>query len=505
MASRNLLVCMLAVASCAQRVQAPGQGAADQNNIESPRRVSGESDGQPSAYESWIRPYRAGPLKGNFGDTNETLFNITVIEGDDLKPDPNTAAVMGPNYRVSWRSYAVSKKGTLSFFRHTQPSIMGGGPWTIPAEDFGKLQSLVASLPDDHALLPPLGHRLVVQVAKGPGVLARVYDRANLPDRILQTLRLAGIDIKPMVPSFEAEKKWTLDKFSETGIPPNVIGFRLPKDFLNLALSPDQSLIVRRPLFATMTQVVNAKTMTAVYQAFEPQPGPRWIYIHHAWFTPDGRYLLLLSNRPEIRILDAKTWQPVKTLAEIPAGGIAYYPSSDWAHGLVVSAEGVVGLWDAHAHRKLVTIDLDGELQSVSFSPDNSLVAVTSGHQNPDQSSTFHLRIWETKSGKLVHELFPLEHDDHDGIGEPWWWGNSRYLLAPIREDHMAGAYVVGIWDVQSGRYRGGFSGCEYPDTPEAHAVLLQGQQLFKRCPDETLYMWDVSAAVEKIETGIPK
>jgi hypothetical protein len=93
----------------------------------------------------------------------------------------------------------------------------------------------------------------------------------------------------------------------------------------------------------------------------------------------------------------------------------------------------------------------------------------------------------------------PLEQFAHDDIGDPIWWKDGKYLLAPIREDHMAGAYVVGIWNVQSGRYRGGFSGCEYPDTPDAHVILLQGERLFKRCPDDTLYMWDVSAAIDKI------
>jgi WD40 repeat protein len=344
-------------------------------------------------------------------------------------------------------------------------------------------------------------------VPRGTRVLAHVYDRANLPGSVLEIVRLAGTDIKPLVTNYEAEKKWALDKFSEAGIPSNAIGFRLPKDLLNLAVSPDHSLLVRQVLYSTATtQVVDAKTMTVVHEMVEPQSGPRWIYISHAWFTPDGRYLLLLSNLPAIRVYDTKTYQPVNTLPGMPSGGIAYYPSSDWAHGLLVSAAGAVELWDAHVHRKVANLDLDGEIQSVSFSPDSSLVAVTSVRQNPDQSSTFHLRIWATKSGKFVHELMPLEQFAHDGIGDPIWWINGKYLLAPIREDHMAGSYVVGIWNVQSGRYRGGFSGCDYADTP--FAILLQGKRLFKRCPDDTLYMWDVNVAVDKIvefEKSLPQ
>ncbi len=167
--------------------------------------------------------------------------------------------------------------------------------------------------------------------------------------------------------------------------------------------------------------------------------------------------------------------------------GVAYYPSSDWGHGVVVSPAGEVDLWDATSGRKLTKLDLEGEIQSVSFSPDDSLFAVTSVRQNKDQSSTFHLRTWETKSGKFVHELMPLENVDHDEIGDPMWGVNGKYLLAPIRERRIR-TYVIGIWNVQSGRYRGGFSGCDYSDDP--FSILLQGQRLFKRCRDDALFMW---------------
>jgi WD40 repeat protein len=498
MASRILLICALAVASCTPLAQAAGQGAAGRNDTESPPRVIGKSPAPPIDYESWMRDYTKGPLRGEFGDTHEILLRITVIEGDDLKPDPKTAAVMGPGYRISWRSYAVSTKGTLSFFRYSQPSIMGGGPWTLPPEDFKKLQGLAANLPDDHLHLPPPGHRLVLQVAKGNGVLARVYDRANMPDRVLEVLRLTGTDIRPLVANFEPEKKWALGEFAEAGIPPDAIGISMPKDVLTLAVSPDRSLIVRQALYQrAITQIMDAKTLRVVHELYEAQLDPRWTYVSQAWFTPDGHHLLLLSNRPAICIYDTKTWQPVDTLPGLPPGGVAYYPSSDWAHGVVVSAAGEVALWDATVGRRLARLDLDGEVQSVSFSPDNSLVAVTSVRQNPDHSSTFHLRIWETKSGKYVHELMPLEQVAHDGIGDPMWWENGKYLLAPVREDHLAGSYVVGIWNIQSGRYRGGFSGCEYANEPLT--ILLQGPRLFKRCPDDTLFAWDVAAAIGKI------
>jgi WD40 repeat protein len=495
---RDLLICVLAVASCAQLVRAAGQGVAGQSNTESPQPAPGKSDSQPSDYDSWIRGYRKAPLCGALGDNHPIQFSITVVEGDDLKLDEKTASILGDNYRTFRYGYAISTKGTISFFRYTSSAIQGSGPGALPVEDFKKLQPLIASLPDDHSHLPPPGHRLVLQVAKGTRVLARVYDRANMPDSVLEILRLAGTDIKPLVMDFPPEKKWTQGEFGEAGIPPDAIGIGTPKDILTLAVSPDRSLIVRQALwYNPRTQILDSKTLTVVYEVNEAQFGPRVIYISHAWFTPDGRFLLLLSNLPAIRIYDTKTWLQLDTLPGMPSGGVAYYPSLDWGHGLVVSPAGAVDLWDATAHSKLARLDLNGEIQSVSFSPDNSLVAVTSVRQNKDQSSTFHLRIWETQSGKFVHELMPLEHVAHDGIGDPLWWANGKYLLAPVREDHLAGSYVVGIWNIQSGRYRGGLSGCEYASEPVT--TLLQGQRLFKRCPDGTLFTWDVAAVIDKI------
>jgi WD40 repeat protein len=497
MASRHLLIGMLAAAFCAP-MAAAGQGVGGQNGIASPLRTAVKSQSKPSAYESWIRGYRKGPLVGEFGDKSETLLDIILIEGDDLPIDQKTASVLGPNYRVSVRSYAVSTKGTISFYRNSQSAIQGGGPWTLPAEDFITLQALAASLPDDGAQLPPPGHRLVLQAARGTGVEARVYDRANMPDGVLEILRLAGTGIKPLASNFPAEKKWTKAEFGEAGILPNAIGIGMPRDILTLAVSPDQSLIVRQTLYQRhLTQIVDARTLNVIQVLHEAQQDPRWIYVFRACFTPDGRYLLLLSNLPAIRIYDTRTWQPASTLAGMPAGLTAYYPSSDWGHGVAVRAAGEVDLWDATAGRQIARLELDGEIESVAFSPDNSLVAVTSVRQNPDQSSTFHLRIWETQSGKFVHELMPLEQVDHDGIGDPLWWGDGKYLLASVREDHYGGSYVVGIWNIESGRYRGGLEGCEYASEPLT--ILLQGRQLFKRCPDDTLFAWDVAAVIAKL------
>jgi hypothetical protein len=153
----------------------------------------------------------------------------------------------------------LSTKGTVSFFRFTSMAVQGGGPGTLPVEDFRKLQAVIAHLPDDHSQLPPPGHRIVLQVAKRSKVLARVYDRANMPDSVLEILRLTGSGIRPLLMNFAPpDKKWTLSEFSEAGILPDAIGIRSPNDVLTLAASPDRSLIVQRFLFVNpRTQITD--------------------------------------------------------------------------------------------------------------------------------------------------------------------------------------------------------------------------------------------------------
>jgi hypothetical protein len=121
---------------------------------------------------------------------------------------------------------------------------------------------------------------------------------------------------------------------------------------------------------------------------------------------------------------------------------------------------------------------------------------VVSVRDDPDQSSTFQMRIFETETGKFMRELPSLYYFQHDEIGQPMWFEDGKYLLAETKESRFGG-YVVGVWNVESGKLRGGFSGCEYSDDP--FNVALSGQRLFKWCRDGKLLVWDVAAAIGQI------
>lgn len=127
------------------------------------------------------------------------------------------------------------------------------------------------------------------------------------------------------------------------------------------------------------------------------------------------------------------------------------------------------------------------------------MVATTSSHENKDRSSTLHLRIWNVLTGEIMAELRPFEQTTNGDIGAPIWWPDGRYLLATVRDNPSGSNHDIGIWSAQFGRFRGEFSGCVYSADPLS--IVLYGTQLFERCRDGMIFMWDAASAINKIET----
>jgi WD40 repeat protein len=308
------------------------------------------------------------------------------------------------------------------------------------------------------------------------------------------------MDFKPSVK--------TLEQLGEPPISVSAIGIRilhhrdpvtngLRPDTATLAISPDGSTIVTHYFNVNARTVVTerdgARILLAVSDYFVDRRG---IYISHAFFTPDSRYLLLLSNVPAIYIYDTKTWKSVTSLPGLPTAATAFYPSSDWKHGVAMLPGGRVEAWDLSKGQRQSDLDLDGNLQDVSFSKDGSLFAASSVRLNPDGSSTFHLRVWDANTGRFLREMIPPYYFEHDVISRPMWWRDGKYLLANVRAGHLGG-YMIAVWNVQSGQLRGGFSACDSSQDP--FEVGIDGPRLLKWCFDDTLLVWDIPSAVEQV------
>jgi hypothetical protein len=60
----------------------------------------------------------------------------------------------------------------------------------------------------------------------------------------------------------------------------------------------------------------------------------------------------------------------------------------------------------------------------------------------------------------------------------------------------MFGEQGIGLWDVESGRYRAEFIGCGV----NRFAVFPERQELAELCVNGSLMLWDAAAAIKKIE-----
>lgn len=500
------LVQLCIVASLTSFLQAKAQGW---SGVQIPRCVARVVKAEH--YSSWIKPYTKHLRKGGPSNKHEIKLSLTVLDGDDLGPDASSGIRFGGNDRCQMTTTYLLSSGMVSMTRVTLMAVQRGGPDRLPIEMLTTIQKLVPDLlrrpPDDHAIVPPQGRRLVLHVEDRSKVLARVYDRADLPPQVQEVLSLIGATSGPIWMEFRSSAK-TLQELGEPPIPVDAVGDRSlhhrdsvtngpQPDTAALAVSPNNSMIVTHYFLINARTVVTDRSGGRVLLAVSDYTADlRWIYISHAFFTPDSRYLLLLSNLPAIYVYDTNTWKSVDRFPGLPEGAIAFYPASDWKHGVAVLRGGHIESWDVSRGQKQTDLDLQGDLRDVSFSEDGSLFAVSTVRLNPDSSSTFRLRVWDTNTGRFLREMVPPYYFEQDEMSKPMWWGHGTYLLADIRAGHWDG-YMVAIWNVQSGQLRGGFPGCDHSEDP--YAVGIDGNRLKKRCRDGTLMVWDIPSAVEKI------
>ena len=245
-------------------------------------------------YDRFLQPFTAKapsevPLK----------LIVTAIEGDEAQAGTQEPDI---SREVSY-GCEILADGEVQNFHREAVGGMGAGTNTIPADDQRRLDKLLSKLPDDGARLPPPGRRVVLQVPKGGHCLARVYDRANAPDEVLEILRLSRSSVPSWVPEFKSERDVPVAGnyvyYGMTGMPPN-----------RLAII-DRSFKYWDP--ARPKELEELKELKELPYGRNPQ---------NIKFSPDGSLAVFVSE-PTGRccVMDTKTWEVVRNFEDQWLGG----------------------------------------------------------------------------------------------------------------------------------------------------------------------------------------
>lgn len=431
--------------------------------------VARASQNQQTEYQTWIDTYAKLPVVIN---GRPDLLQITVVDGEDLPVDTQRIGS-----RIVTYGCAVSDRGRISHFqRHFGDFTQGLS--VLQPEYLQQLQALLLRLPDDGSRLPPAGRRLLVQAVISGRTVARVYDRANIPDVIWEILKLTGTNIQHWSLHFLPEKKGSQAELSQAGIE-----VRWPQ-----TISPDGSLRAEKGNYEIIIR--NAKHVE-IRHLREPEIKRHVDTLFAPFFSPDGRFLLVQSSHPAIRIYDTKTWQLLPSLPGLPRDVVAYFPDKDWKLAVFASSEGEIGLWDSRSRRKTATLGTDQKLLDAAFSPDQALVAVVTRGRKEGNTGKTQVRVWRS-DGSMLSEL--QQHSDL--IGRIMWWPDSKHLLTTIRGTFSNDTNNLAVWNVKAGRYHGDFSGC--PTGINQFTVSTNGR-VFADCFRNGVYIWNGRTAMNRL------
>lgn len=452
-------------------------------------------------------------------------LTISATEFNDQPVDARRAAF--PDFCFSntlWVGTQVSTTGEVASFADGEGSDRGGGGGKLAPEAFARLESLIDHLPDDHQLVPPALRRVTVELEKNGATTVRLYDDANLPDEILEMIRITGARINVLAPVLHPNRVVPPDEVRSLNLPPTWSQHGKPPT------SPDGSTTVVQD-FVTKTLTVyrggtwpenaavplGGKIIRVIKEFW--QPDVYGGYLLDLEFSPDGRYLLVTWGvRVGALLFDTTSWQPVTDPRVFPQNLKEYLHSPDWSLGIAVNDSGETLVWDQQSHRvlsklpglgefeiPLVVHDQEGkridddpaaEIQSVAFSPDRTRVAIYSG---PDSTDGLRLSIFEIETGKKERDLWPVAWTSYPR-GQPVWWNDSRWLVAPYGSQFSGEG--TGVWDVETGRFEGtlDLTGCD----ARINSVAI-GPNLFQNCflgkeQQDKVLEWNVNSVRELVD-----
>jgi len=520
---RNLVISAFVIAAT---VLASACAAATDQEID--RRLRARQAGIApgcSPYQDWVARFQEKDAVARFDKDQVALRAvITEVHGDDKIGSPEPADVLEDP--LSYGGCRVSVDGRVVYFHVDWFSIKGSGCPKIANQDFQRLNTLLKELPDDGSRLPPSGRRMMIQVWDGDKSIERVYDLANAPEKVHDILRLSLCAMKSYVPEFKPEKEWTV----YPGDGPGEGALILSPDGGMILSSSDHgpikmwdsdtykpideagvannwsvqeiTYVPNRPIVLVKSSgdyvLIDTRTWLSFGRLAEPLIGRRQEQLSRPQFTSDGRYLLLETTKPELKVYDTKTWEPAPMLPGIPKDAITYIVPPKGANTVYVTKDGTLKIWDAKKQKDIATLDTATVLIRAAFSPDKSLIAAATMPKDPSGYSPHkQVRVWNLKTGKPVNELKPFERPICEEVEGLLWSPDGKYLLAAVKYDGFWTSRGVAIWNLKSGRHRGELEGPI--DYVTGMAFTKGAHRLIVGCCDGKIRVWDVDRAFKEI------
>jgi WD40 repeat protein len=463
------LMLVLASVVCSARASRIPAPATNSNADSTVTRWCGERATYDDLTSMLKEPF--GKINGGAAPVELTIFSIQKFHAypspDGLVHDDDCVG------RTSISRVQVSTAGEVWYFSMQFGAFSGGGMGggQLDAADLTLLKLLTGNLPDDDHHVPPLEDRVIVSVVRDSTVTVRLYDRRRLPDEIAEMTRITGFRITLPEHVFAPLHSWTQSEAQQAGVVPGPSAGTWTRNVgRTLAVNANGSMFTAEDFDKENLHIYritgDASAPELVHTISESPDGRRRIYATNTYFSPDGQLLMVISNRPEIRLFNTSTWQPLTDASLIPPGAIGFTPSADWKLGLAEMGANQALLWDCGKHRTISSLKLDGPLSWAVFSQDDRALTFATAVAGGQPSKLLRL---STEAGDELPELWPPAW--HSKITEPpLWWGNGRFLIAAWWSGDT-GTGGLSLWDSSTGRLLGTLE-------DRATVPVLQGNSL---------------------------